>query len=76
MASDDPLPTDLVGAAFAKLLADIRISSPLESRHQSSAQRVGIGAINWLLVLGMLLCLAVSVWALLEMGALNNLLSE
>jgi hypothetical protein len=73
MTRGDPLPTDPVGAAFAKLLADMRISTPLELRQQPSA--LWSGTITCLLVLGVLLCLTVSVWALLEMGALNNLLS-
>ena len=67
MAGDDHSPTDPAAAAFARLAATMH-AVPLEAQHQPAGTRLirSLGAIcNGLLVLGMLLALAVSTYALL-----------
>jgi hypothetical protein len=66
MAGGNPLPTDAVGAAFAKLLAAMHARTPLEGRYQPSGRWLGGGFVNWFLVLGSLLALALSTCALLD----------
>jgi hypothetical protein len=66
MAGDDPLPTDPVAAAFRRLAATTQVR--LEAQHQPAGTRLlwWLGAVcNGALVLGMLLAIAVSTYALL-----------
>jgi hypothetical protein len=67
MAGGDPLPTHAVAAAFAELLARMHAKTRLEGRFHRPGRWPAGGIINWLLVLGSLLALALSTCALLDM---------
>ena len=67
MVDDDPLPIDPVAAAFAKLAARMRAATPLEARQVEARSIRLIGAIcNLLLWIGILLAIACSIYALLQ----------
>ena len=63
------MPTDPVAAAFARLAANARATSPLEARYQSVGTVLDrfLGALNGLIVLGILLAVALSTCALLAL---------
>ena len=67
MAGDDPSSTDPVTAAFAKVAAAARATTPLEVQSHPSATQPGRLLITGLIVLAMLLALAVSTYALLNL---------
>jgi hypothetical protein len=63
MAGDDPLQTDPVTAAFARPAA-----TPVEARYQPAGKRPDqpFGVLNGLIMLGILLAVAISTYALLN----------
>jgi hypothetical protein len=69
MAGDDPSPTDPVAAAFARLAAEAHAATPPETRYQPAgmAPDRALGVLNGLLVLGILLAVAISTYALLNL---------
>jgi hypothetical protein len=68
MTGDDPVPTDPVGAAFARLAAEAHAAPP-EARYQpaGTVPDRALGVLNGLLVLGILLAVIASTYALLSL---------
>jgi hypothetical protein len=68
MAGDDPMPTDPVAAAFARLVAEAHATPP-EARYQPARTRLdrALDVLNGLIVLGILLAIATSTYALLNL---------
>jgi hypothetical protein len=70
MARHNPSQTDFVAATFVRLVAPMH-AVPFEAQHQPSGKRLirSLGAIcDGTLVLGILLAVAVSTYALLNLG--------
>jgi hypothetical protein len=62
MAGDDPVPTDPVAAAFARLADEAHAAQPVGTRLDQA-----LSVLNGLIVLGILLAVAMSTCALLSL---------
>ena len=68
MVGDDPLPIDPVAAAFARVTARMRAAGPLEARQADGRSiRLVVAISNVLLWIGMLLAIACSIYACMQL---------